>query len=134
MYKIKLWGFPWWSSLLFSTLYSQYFFPSANFRFNFLCFLLLLRFKVRLCILDFSNANLREGNGTPLQYSCLENPMDGEFNSVNPPLWTAKDFGKLCFCFHLRLLKILWPIGFSWMFCLFPYICGFSSFFPVVDF
>ena len=21
--------------------------------------------------------NLREGNGTPLQYSCLENPMDG---------------------------------------------------------
>ena len=20
-----------------------------------------------------------EGNGTPLQYSCLENPMDGEF-------------------------------------------------------
>ena len=20
---------------------------------------------------------LREGNGTPLQYSCLENPMDG---------------------------------------------------------
>ena len=20
----------------------------------------------------------REGNGTPLQYSCLENPMDGE--------------------------------------------------------
>ena len=21
--------------------------------------------------------NIREGNGTPLQYSCLENPMDG---------------------------------------------------------
>ena len=21
--------------------------------------------------------NTREGNGTPLQYSCLENPMDG---------------------------------------------------------
>ena len=21
--------------------------------------------------------HLREGNGTPLQYSCLENPMDG---------------------------------------------------------
>ena len=21
---------------------------------------------------------IREGNGTPLQYSCLENPMDGE--------------------------------------------------------
>jgi len=24
-----------------------------------------------------SNGALREGNGTPLQYSCLENPMDG---------------------------------------------------------
>ena len=23
------------------------------------------------------NVHLREGNGTPLQYSCLENPMDG---------------------------------------------------------
>ena len=22
--------------------------------------------------------NIGEGNGTPLQYSCLENPMDGE--------------------------------------------------------
>ena len=28
-------------------------------------------FKYRISI------NLREGNGTPLQYSCLENPMDG---------------------------------------------------------
>ena len=24
-----------------------------------------------------TNKNLGEGNGTPLQYSCLENPMDG---------------------------------------------------------
>ena len=23
------------------------------------------------------DCTLREGNGTPLQYSCLENPMDG---------------------------------------------------------
>ena len=29
-------------------------------------------FKYRISI------NLGEGNGTPLQYSCLENPMDGE--------------------------------------------------------
>ena len=28
-------------------------------------------FKIGLCLL------LREGSGTPLQYSCLENPMDG---------------------------------------------------------
>ena len=28
-------------------------------------------------ILDMSQHLSREGNGTPLQYSCLENPMDG---------------------------------------------------------
>ena len=27
--------------------------------------------------LDGSSSESREGNGTPLQYSCLENPMDG---------------------------------------------------------
>ena len=27
--------------------------------------------------LHFSNTGCGEGNGTPLQYSCLENPMDG---------------------------------------------------------
>ena len=31
------------------------------------------------CMLDNNNgfmSNFGEGNGTPLQYSCLENPMD----------------------------------------------------------
>ena len=27
--------------------------------------------------LELSKENFGEGNGTPLQYSCLENPMDG---------------------------------------------------------
>ena len=27
--------------------------------------------------LEFPNFHIGEGNGTPLQYSCLENPMDG---------------------------------------------------------
>ena len=27
--------------------------------------------------IDLLNIDLGEGNGTPLQYSCLENPMDG---------------------------------------------------------
>ena len=31
-----------------------------------------------LFILPCSALTLGEGNGTPLQYSCLENPMDGE--------------------------------------------------------
>ena len=31
------------------------------------------------CLMYFKmySAFIREGNGTPLQYSCLENPMDG---------------------------------------------------------
>ena len=29
-------------------------------------------YKLGLCLLTYG-----EGNGTPLQYSCLENPMDG---------------------------------------------------------
>ena len=28
-------------------------------------------------LLVFANQSSREGNGNPLQYSCLENPMDG---------------------------------------------------------
>ena len=28
-------------------------------------------------IFDGSSGNPREGDGTPLQFSCLENPMDG---------------------------------------------------------
>ena len=27
--------------------------------------------------ISYSNAYIGEGNGTPLQYSCLENPMGG---------------------------------------------------------
>ena len=27
--------------------------------------------------MDNGNMEIGEGNGTPLQYSCLENPMDG---------------------------------------------------------
>ena len=32
---------------------------------------------MRQAILPFFKALLGEGNGTPLQYSCLESPMDG---------------------------------------------------------
>ena len=38
-----------------------------------ICFLL----KKKKFILDWSIVDYGEGNGTPLQYSCLENPMDG---------------------------------------------------------
>ena len=36
--------------------------------------------EVKACIhvnLAFTSASYGEGDGTPLQYSCLENPMDG---------------------------------------------------------
>ena len=33
--------------------------------------------KISEFILLLPNKVLREGNGTPLQYFCLENPMDG---------------------------------------------------------
>ena len=36
-----------------------------------------------LCGLSLCRGSSREGNGTPLQYSCLENPMDGG------PWWAA---------------------------------------------
>ena len=34
-------------------------------------------FKINLDPLKVAMTNPGEGNGTPLQYSCLENPMDG---------------------------------------------------------
>ena len=31
---------------------------------------------INITNMDFPSAQIGEGNGTPLQYSCLENPMD----------------------------------------------------------
>ena len=31
----------------------------------------------RTLLINLTNDTFEEGNGTPLQYSCLENPMDG---------------------------------------------------------
>ena len=35
------------------------------------------RILIFICQLYLTKAVSQEGNGTPLQYSCLENPMDG---------------------------------------------------------
>ena len=57
--------------------------------------------------LDTTEATYREGNGTPLQYSCLENPMDGG-------AWWAAVYGvaksrtrlsDFTFTFHLHALE-----------------------------
>ena len=44
-----------------------------------------------------------EGNGTPLQYSCLENPMDGEagWDGVDKSQTRLSDF---TFIFHFHAL------------------------------
>ena len=51
--------------------------------------------------------NIREGDGTPLQYSCLENPIDGEAGSA-----TVHGVGKswrrlnnFTFTFHFHALE-----------------------------
>ena len=41
------------------------------------CFTLEYELLVQVNILIMFRKYIGEGNGTPLQYSCLENPMDG---------------------------------------------------------
>ena len=53
------------------------------------------------------SSKLGEGNGTPLQYSCLENPMDGggweaEVHGVAKSLTRLSDF---TFTFHFHALE-----------------------------
>ena len=57
--------------------------------------------------LNFDNALLGEGNGDPLQYSCLENPMGGgawwaAFHGVAEGLTRLSDF---TFTFHFHALE-----------------------------
>ena len=48
-----------------------------------------------------------EGNGTPLQYSCLENPMDGEALSaaVHGVAKSWKRLSDFTFTFHFHVLE-----------------------------
>ena len=57
--------------------------------------------------LTYTSDSGREGNGTPLQYSCLENPMDGGawWAAVHG---VAKSWALLCdlpFTFHFHALE-----------------------------
>ena len=56
------------------------------------------------CVLFQGNTGVREGNGTPLQYSCLENPMNGgawwaAVHGVSKSRTRLSDF-TLTFHFH----------------------------------
>ena len=48
-----------------------------------------------------------EGNGTPLQYSCLENPMDGEawWAAVHGVAKSWTRLSDFTFTFHFRALE-----------------------------
>ena len=75
----------------------------------------LLLFHLTLVI-----ANFGEGNGTPLQYSCLENPMD------RGPWWAAvhgvtRSQTRLSFWLHLCEVLIIFPLA------------VFFFFFPPID-
>ena len=51
--------------------------------------------------------NLGEGNGTPLQYSCLENPMDGGawYAAVRGVARSQTTLSDLTFTFHFHALE-----------------------------
>ena len=51
--------------------------------------------------------NNREGNGTPLQYSCLENPMDGGawWAAVHGVTKSRTRLSNFTFTFHFHALE-----------------------------
>ena len=57
-----------------------------------------------LCILYVKS---REGNGTPLQYSCLENPMDGGawWAAVHGVVKSQTQLSDFTFTFHFHALE-----------------------------
>ena len=59
-----------------------------------------------LCLLA-SGPSLREGDGTPLQYSCLENPMDGGswWAAVHGVAKSRTRLSDFTFTFHFHALE-----------------------------
>ena len=62
---------------------------------------------VTLWHLFLSLTNLREGNGTPFQYSCLENPMDGGawWAAVHGVTKSQTRLSDFTFTFHFPALE-----------------------------
>ena len=59
-----------------------------------------------ICICPFSIPFPGEGNGTPLQYSCLENPMDGGawWAAVHGVAMSVTQLSDFTFTFHFHAL------------------------------
>ena len=60
-----------------------------------------------LCYFRFHKEHCGEGNGTPLQYSCLENPMDGGawWAAVHRVAKSQTRLSNLTFTFHFHALE-----------------------------
>ena len=58
-------------------------------------------------IIGVSTSASREGNGTPLQYSCLENPMDGGawWAAVHGVTRSQTRLSDFTFTFHFHALE-----------------------------
>ena len=72
--------------------------------------LLISLISFRNCLivsLEFSMYSIGEGNGTPLQYSCLENPMDGGawWTAVHGITKSRTWLSDLTFTFHSHALE-----------------------------
>ena len=54
-----------------------------------------------------SSSHIREGDGTPLQYSCLENPMDGGawWAAVHGVAKSQTQLSDFTFTFHFHALE-----------------------------
>ena len=57
--------------------------------------------------LALTEASIREGNGTPLQYSCLENPMDGGawWAAIHGVAKSRTQMSDFTFTFHFHALE-----------------------------
>ena len=69
----------------------------------------ILSFKYVIWYWNFKNlyrSSLREGNGTPLQYSCLENPMGrGAWAAVREVATSRIRLSDFTFTFHFHALE-----------------------------
>ena len=64
-------------------------------------------FQTKVCIIKAMVFLVGEGNGTPLQYSCLENPMDGGawWAAVHGVAKSRTRLSDFTFTFHLHALE-----------------------------
>ena len=70
-------------------------------------FIILCSFVAEIIIYKEISLYIREGNGTPFQYSCLENPMDGGawWAAVHGVARSQTQLSDFTFTFHFHALE-----------------------------